>query len=88
MFPKGEFAIPDLIFSYFGAWFWIANFVFWKIKGIWQGTQRGVGISVDEMDFETGVAEIERIMEEDNLELEREAGKPKSTVQKVENFLF
>lgn len=64
--PDGAFSVPDFIFSYFGAFFWIFNFTLWKVKGIWRGEQRGIGIPLNKMDFVTGLAEMDRMTEEEN----------------------
>lgn len=87
MFSPGGFTVPDLIFSYFGAWFWLFNFSFWKIKGWVQGTQKGFGVPVEDMDFVTGLDEIERVMQEDEEEEARNT-KPISLARKVEKALF
>jgi len=86
MFPKGGFTVPDLIFSYFGAWFWFFNFFLWKIKGLVRGEQKWKWVSVDEMDFVTGLAEMDKL-EEDDRRAEAEAP-PLSFIGKVDKFLF
>lgn len=66
----GAFTIPDFIFSYFGVFFWIFTFTSWKIKGLIRGEQRGIGIPLDQMDFETGLEEIEKMTEEEDRKYE------------------
>ena len=87
MFPSGAFTVPDLIFSYFGAWFFIFNFCLWKIKGIVTGTQKGVGISVHEMDFVSDLEELEQLTENERVERETRA-KPANFLQKADRVLF
>jgi len=86
LMPAGAFTVPDFIFSYFGMFFWIFNFTLWKIKGILRGEQRGIGIPLNEMDFITGLDEIEKMTEEEEL---RHAEKKQTGIAaKIDRILF
>lgn len=87
MFAPGGFTVPDLIFSNFGAWFFIFNFCLWKIKGILAKSQKGFGISTNEMDFVSDLHEIERMTDDEKTMREtREA--PANFMQRVDRVLF
>jgi len=84
--PAGAFTVPDFIFSYFGVFFWICTFSTWKIKGLLRGEQRGIGIPLDQMDFVTGLDEIEKMTEEEE---ERYAAQDHSGIaSKIDRALF
>jgi amino acid permease len=87
LFAPGGFTVPDLIFSYFGAWFFIFNFCLWKIKGIITKTQKGFGISKHEMDFVSDLDEIERMTEDEKIS-RKTREEPANFLQKVDRVLF
>lgn len=76
-----------MIFSYFGAWFFVFNFCFWKVKGLVTKTQKGFGIPKHEMDFISDLDEIEQMTEDERTSIETR-GAPTSLLQKADRVLF
>lgn len=65
----GAFAVADFVFAYGAVFLYAALFAFWKIKGLLSGQQRGIGHRASQMDFVSGLEEIEK--ETEDAEAER-----------------
>ncbi|WWD16932.1 hypothetical protein CI109_101364 [Kwoniella shandongensis] len=83
-FGPGEFDVPDFLFTYGAVFIFIACFIGWKIKGIRHSRQL-FGIPPTEMDFQTGLAEIEALTYAAE---EKRVGQPRSRLQRLNDKVF
>jgi len=86
LFEPGAFVVADFIFVYGACFIFIVLFCVWKIKGIMRGEQRGFGIPAADMDFFSGLEEIEKLTME--YEAERSAEGDKGVLRKAYNVVF
>lgn len=86
LFAPGAFVVADFIFVYGACFIFIALFSVWKIKGIMRGEQKGFGIPLMEMDFYSGLEEIEKLTMD--YEAERTAEGDKGLLKKAYNVVF
>lgn len=60
LFTPGQFSAPDFIFAYGAFFISITLFIVYKVMAVIRGKQRWLGVPASELDFVTGVDEIER----------------------------
>lgn len=68
LFAPGAFVVADFIFAYAAFFITIALFLIWKVKTVWKGEQAWSWIAAGDMDFVTGVEEIEEMCAADEAE--------------------
>ena len=80
----GGFDVPDFLFTYGAIFIFIALSIGWKLRGA-RHQQAWFGIPAAEMDFKTGLAEIEEL----TLRSEDEwATEPQSRLERIVNKVF
>ncbi|ORY28185.1 amino acid permease/ SLC12A domain-containing protein [Naematelia encephala] len=83
-FAPGSFDVPDFLFTYGAVFIFIALFIVWKIKGVRHHEQL-LGIPTNDMDFKTGLQEIEEM----TLQAEEEwATQKRNVLDRVVDKLF
>ena len=86
LFEPGAFVVADFIFVYGACFIFIALFCIWKIKGIMRGEQRGIGIPLMDIDFYSGLEEIEKLTLD--YEAEQSLQGNKGVLRKAYNVVF
>ncbi|WRT68996.1 uncharacterized protein IL334_005978 [Kwoniella shivajii] len=84
-FTPGTFDIPDFLFTYMAVFIFIFLMISWKVKGVLRNGQSWSWIKLDQMDFKTGLKEMEEMTVDAD---EKWRTEPQSKLDKFASRMF
>ncbi|WVQ63991.1 uncharacterized protein L199_002149 [Kwoniella botswanensis] len=85
IFAPGTFTVPDFMFTYAAVFIFIVLSIGWKVNMVLRYGQKWFGIRANEMDFTTGVAEMEEMTA---IAEEKWRTEKKSRLDKIVDHIF